>query len=411
MIVAIADDFTGAAEIAGITWRHGLNTEIQTKFHINHVPDVLIIDTNTRSGNVRDAEEIMTQIARELVTVRFDCIYKKIDSVLRGHAIRELDILIKELGFTGALLVPANPSAKRTIKNGNYYIDDIPLSETDFADDPEYPRAESDIRSLIGMIEERDVHILEVGKRLDQRAIQIGECQSAKDLDTWASQLTGAIIPAGASEFFCHILEQKKYHTRQSLTQETFQHQFPLLIVVGSTSKRSQLYLEQFRKMGLPICKPPEKINDTRLSEQELILEWTEQISSTFMNYRTVIISTGEMLAEDFNLSHSLISILGSLIKKIYSKVKFRELVIEGGATASSIIRCLGWHHLIPIYEFGQGVVALQISESPVSQLVVKPGSYNWPVCFYKGINYQENNGNHDCNDTKYNEINKGRLQ
>jgi len=389
MIVVIADDFTGAAEIAGITWRLGLNTEIQTKFHINQVSDVLIIDTNTRSENVRDAEEILTQIARELVTVQFDWIYKKTDSLLRGHATRELDILIKELGFTGALLVPANPSTKRIIKNGNYYIDGVPLSETDFANDPEYPRAKSDILSLIGGNEERDVHILEVGKRLDQQAIQIGECQSAKDLDIWVSQLTAAIIPAGASEFFYHILEQKKHHTRQSLTQETFQHQFPMLIVVGSTSKRSQLHLEQFRKMGLPICNPPEKIKETRFSEQELTLEWTEQIISTFMNYRTVVISTQEMVAEDFNLSNSLISILGSLIKKIYSNVQFRELVIEGGATASSIIRRLGWHHLIPIYEFGQGVVALRISESPGSQLVVKPGSYDWPVCFSKGIDYQ----------------------
>lgn len=400
MIVVIADDFTGAAEIAGITWRHGLNTEIQTKFHINHVPDVLIIDTNTRSENVQNAEKILTQIARELVTVRFDWIYKKTDSVLRGHAIRELDILIKELRFTGALLIPANPSIKRTIENGTYYIDGVPLSETDFANDPEYPRAKSDILSLIGGDEEQDIHILEVGKRLDQQAIQIGECQSEKDLDIWASQLTAVIIPAGASEFFNHILELKKYHTRQSLTQEIFQHQFPMLIVVGSTSKRSQLHLKQYRKMGLPICNPPEKTKETRFSEQELIQEWTEQISSTFMNYRTVVISTEEMDAEHFNLSNSLISILGSLIKKIYSKVQFRELVIEGGATASSIIRRLGWQRLIPIYEFGQGVVALRILESPGTQLVVKPGSYEWPVCFSKGIDYQENNGKHDCNDT-----------
>jgi uncharacterized protein YgbK (DUF1537 family) len=388
MIVAIADDFTGAAELAGISWRYGLITEVHTHLKRNvRSLDVLILDTNTRSKDVRETEEKMIQITRQLAATNFDLIYKKTDSVLRGHVLQELEILIQALGFKGALLVPANPSSHRIIKKGHYYIDGTPLNKTDFANDPEYPRRHSDISSLLAEAQVPDVRVLQVGNTLDEAGIQVGECQSDTDLEFWVSQLRETYIPAGASDFFNHILASKNYRPNPIFNRETFRHQIPMLIIVGSLSEKSLQSLIHYRELGIPICNPPGEIEEFQKIEQDLIMNWADQIINTLNKKEIVAISTKNLtIPGTINPSPVLTSILNSLIEKIYEKVEIRELVIEGGATASSIIRHLGWQSMIPVYEFEKGVVALRVSNGSGSLLVVKPGSYLWPDNFFEGI-------------------------
>ena len=49
MIIILADDFTGAAEIAGIALRYHLAAELHTTIQPEFDMDVLVIDTDTRS--------------------------------------------------------------------------------------------------------------------------------------------------------------------------------------------------------------------------------------------------------------------------------------------------------------------------------------------------------------------------
>jgi uncharacterized protein YgbK (DUF1537 family) len=49
MIAVIADDFTGAAELAGISLRYGLTVSVCLHDEISTDADVLIISTDSRS--------------------------------------------------------------------------------------------------------------------------------------------------------------------------------------------------------------------------------------------------------------------------------------------------------------------------------------------------------------------------
>ena len=60
-------------------------------------------------------------------------IYKKTDSVLRGHIVDELKIQMQLTGKQKAFFMPANPSLDRTISNGKYFVNNVPLNETAFA--------------------------------------------------------------------------------------------------------------------------------------------------------------------------------------------------------------------------------------------------------------------------------------
>src|ERR1700733_8695520 len=109
MIAVIADDFTGAAELGGIGLRHGLVTEVSTTVNAATDADLLVIAADTRSKGLSVAVEEMGIIARQLKVLQPLWIFKKVDSVLRGHVVPEINVMMDVLGWPLALLVPANP--------------------------------------------------------------------------------------------------------------------------------------------------------------------------------------------------------------------------------------------------------------------------------------------------------------
>ena len=66
MIVVIADDFTGAAEIAGIALSYGLKAEVQTEFCENSSAELLVIDTDSRSCSSADAGSMVRNVLQQL---------------------------------------------------------------------------------------------------------------------------------------------------------------------------------------------------------------------------------------------------------------------------------------------------------------------------------------------------------
>src|SRR5258708_38095083 len=118
MIAVIADDLTGAAEMGGIGIRHGLITEIRTTVGTATNADLLVIAADSRSKSQKAAVEEITVITRELRLLKPECIYKKTDSVLRGHVIAELKTPLPALDYQLAILLPAHPSLGPTLRDG-----------------------------------------------------------------------------------------------------------------------------------------------------------------------------------------------------------------------------------------------------------------------------------------------------
>ena len=150
MVFVLADDFSGAAEIGGIGHRYGLRTEIQLSLDLNTTADLVVLDTGTRSLNEGEAiKKILdTGIALNQWNKPFH-LFKKIDSVMRGHLIPELNALQDCFAFNRILLMPANPGRDRKIIDGEYLINGVRLHETVFARDPDFPVTSSKIGERI----------------------------------------------------------------------------------------------------------------------------------------------------------------------------------------------------------------------------------------------------------------------
>ncbi len=183
-------------------------------------------------------------------------IYKKIDSVLRGHVIEEIKVQLQESHLNKALIVAANPSLGRTIKNGEYFINEKKITETGFINDPEFPIKNSFVKEIVG---DDDVKVLKHTDTLPQQGIVIAEAVSTNDIKQWASIIDASWMLAGAGDFIQHcwikIINQNH--------KQIFQLQSPHLILCGTAFNERK----EFIKTLDSVSYLPDSINEEWLNK------------------------------------------------------------------------------------------------------------------------------------------------
>ena len=379
MLIVIADDLTGAAELGGVGLRFGLQVEVQTEFDASSDADLLVIDTDSRSVSPGQAAEKVATVARQIQEkITAPWIYKKTDSVLRGNVRVELQVLRKIFDDKTVLLIPANPSFGRTISNGKYFINDKPLDQTDFANDPDYPSKSADVLQLLGFSAEMDIRFVKSEQIIPKCDIAIGEAESQDDLIKWAYQTHDEILAAGGSEFFFELLKARGMIPVPRQTNGDADFGEKTLIVCGSASDYSRKSVAQARKVGKPVCDMPAGLFNFEQADQNFLLEWTGDVMEAFRKNRKVIIAIEQPVVQNPDFSKQLGQKMAALVENVLKKIKIDELIIEGGATAAAVVHRLEWNKFYPIQEIAPGVVRLKIAAHPELYLTIKPGSYPW---------------------------------
>src|SRR5690242_10954733 len=111
MIVVIADDISGAAEMGGIALRYGLSVMISDTLSTAGTQEAIVVYTNTRSMKATEAAEVMEEMTEVAMKLNPSLFYKKTDSVMRGHILAEMKSQMKAMNVEKGLLVPVNPSS------------------------------------------------------------------------------------------------------------------------------------------------------------------------------------------------------------------------------------------------------------------------------------------------------------
>ena len=381
-ILVIADDFTGAAEIGGIAHLFGLSVKMQKGLSDAGVPedDVLILDTNTRSLNPTEAYTTITTLLDKLDLSVFDFVYKKVDSVLRGPIIPEIRAILFRGDLNHAVLVSANPSKGRIIKNSIYYINGIPIDQTEFQFDPEYPRKSPFVRDLVRNTFDKTVSDLSLNEdKFDN--IEIPDAYSEDKLhEIVTSRLTEGSLAAGGADFFTAILKYKlnlKQSIRTACTSSRVKRHF----VIGTRSENGINTINTLQQYGYPCFYLPEKSLNIKAVYEEFI----DGIVDTIKKGYPIIIARPEIELSGPTALRKITELLsGSAATLINKCSNGEEIFIEGGETASTIIR--NQKSDLRIREvLGAGVVKLELINSGIF-LIVKPGSYPWPENFFNFI-------------------------
>ena len=182
MIGVIADDLTGAAELGAVGLRHGLSAEVVANGNPSGEADLVCVDTDSRSQSPVEAARRVTAAVNMLQQAGAEWIYKKVDSVLRGQVMAEVEAMMQQLGFERALLAPANPSLGRTIRDGKYFIRGKLIHKTEFARDPQFPRTSARVLELLKTPQTFAINVCTLRDAMPETGIILAEAASPQDV-------------------------------------------------------------------------------------------------------------------------------------------------------------------------------------------------------------------------------------
>lgn len=152
----IADDFTGATDIAGFLVAGGLKT-----VQLNGVPlaqalpetDAIVISLKTRSIEPARAVEESLAALRFLQAAGTKQIFFKycstFDSTPEGNIGPVTDALMGALGLDFTVVVPALPVNGRTVYHGYLFVGDAPLHESGMRNHPVTPMTDANLMRLM----------------------------------------------------------------------------------------------------------------------------------------------------------------------------------------------------------------------------------------------------------------------
>ena len=380
----IADDLTGAAELGAIALRHGLTAEIMSADVLKLLPgserDVVCVDTHSRSCAPKAAGRRAALAAGAFGALGVRWIYKKVDSVLRGPILPELAAVMKQLGLARSLLVPANPSLGRVIRDGRYFIRGKPIDETDFLHDPEHPRRSSFVRNLLGDFRSLPVHVCRANDPLPSRGIIVGEAETEYDLRQWAGRRDPSTLPAGGAEFFAAWVQEAGFtptpRQNGSSAARAAGHE---LFICGSTSESSREFVLQSRRQRIPVFCLPKSLARGGTFAMSARRRLVRGVKAALRSNPRVVLATGLPLLPDRRRGRKLADYLAQVARAVLSEAEVERVYAEGGATAASLVQRMGWTRLEVQREVAAGVVALRVAGESARLLTVKPGSYPWP--------------------------------
>ncbi len=373
-MIVIADDITGAAEIAGIAFNKGRQVRLALN-HGNSSPltshlspltsnITTVIATDTRSMTEEEAIAETQRIVAPLPKqggVGGGSLFKKTDSALRGHVVAELSALLEATDYQRAVYLPANPSKGRIIRAGTYYINNTPIHETDFSFDPEFPATTSVLKERFPDAQQKGIIMPDAESKEDIRRI-IAEYNDGKTLF------------AGAADLFEGIIGEDSLSSLLSPLSST-SHLSPL------TSKRSTIFLcgstqSKPLDIGLPVTAMPRTIYD---GSKDITL-WEEEAAMLYDQHGSLMISipfrhrTGKEVA--VHLREMTATLIGRLVKRRQPQ----QLILEGGASAFATLQHLGWHELEMVCQLAPGVIKTKAPNGTF--VIMKPGSYSWGTLF-----------------------------
>ena len=418
-IVIIADDFTGATDSGVQFSRRNFKTMIITdndkaaKSLKNC--DVLVIDTESRSDN-KDTANLKAYCAGLSVEGKnICCFYKKIDSTFRGNIGAEIAGIMDSLSISQTILVAAAPNHGRTTYNGNVYVNDALLENTEVAWDPKTPVKDSYIPTILAKQTDKSIAVIKheivlTGERnlktIIQRHIKnkiqiiVIDALNKEDLALIASVVTKIdkkILFAGSAGFAEFLPEYFKSEKAKVSN----------LIIAGTTSDitRNQI---NFAGKHLPVLLI--NVNIHQLFCGNMTIEKTrivDRVINASKSGKDIIIrsaplkesinesfETGQKYGFDkYQTSEKIGDFLGEITAEILEKIKINGILFTGGDTAIKAIRSLNISGTIIQDEILPGVAYGHFAGKRFrkNKVVTKPGAFGNEDAIFKVLEFLNN--------------------
>ena len=379
MLAVITDDFTGASEIAGVALAKGYRTVIETRPVRRPDADVIVIATDMRSLAAADAANLSAKLTEQILAFKPDFIFKKVDSVLRGNIGPELEAQIHIERKSAALLVPANPSRKRTIANGIYYVDNMPVAESGFSQNRSAFPSSSRVIDILESRGASMVTCVSLDDSLKAPGVLVGNAASNEDLSAWATHIDDRLVPAGAADFFAAILDCRPAPQRINGAQVSTAIGTRTLYLCGSNYPSSREAVAIAGNHGASIVGMPDEIYYGDKVNSDAVRVWARNVESALFKGHTVVVAALQIQQGDCLSGRQITAAMAEVAGYVVRRNAVDELMIEGGATSQAVMDTLQIDHLYPSDAVAPGVTRMRVDNYPDLHITMKPGSYRWP--------------------------------
>ncbi len=371
-MLVLADDITGAAEMAGLAHTMGCRVAFTTSVEeVGRVSaDVTVLATDTRSMGREEAVQSTRAVVAHLRMRPTMQLFKKCDSVLRGHLVAETEEVMA-LGYRRALVLAANPSKGRCIAEGLYCIDGVPLAETPFRHDPEFPAATSCVTKLLGA----DVRYITACEPLAARGIFVGESRTEEEVVQQVGRCGADTLLVGAADAFRAVLHARGFAAIAHAAFEGLGRR-RTLIALGSTMRHNITAEPFFVRNRVAESLMPDAVfagGDAAV--------WLAQSLAAWQGAESLLMRIPQSVEVDGTKALHLRRAMATTVAGVVAAMQPEELVIEGGASAYAILAALGWSAFKVANEIAPGVVRLYHRASGC-YVTFKPGSYPWGAMY-----------------------------
>ncbi|GAB7003312.1 four-carbon acid sugar kinase family protein [Nocardioides sp. AN3] len=268
----IADDITGATDLASALAARGLDTRLA--FGSSSVPsdggDAIVVALKIRSMPATQACAEAVEAAEALRAVGVEQLFSKygstFDSTPRGNIGPVADALIDVSGARRVVHCPAYPANGRTVYRGHLFVGDELLSESPLRDHPLNPMRDAQLRRVLGAQTSRPVGLVglpvvdagaeavaalltEISESGAGAHHVIADAVRDGDLDTLARATAGDRLAAGGAAYgaaFAAAAHARAGHRPDAAGKRPTPPPGPTAILAGSLSRATREQVRTF---------------------------------------------------------------------------------------------------------------------------------------------------------------------
>jgi D-threonate/D-erythronate kinase len=339
-ITVLADDLSGAAEVAGVFLGRNASVSLQLN-NFRPSAGVTVVDLNTRSMSPQQAADTIRAAVAD-IPADFRVV-KKIDSLLRGHIGREVAVLADR----GPVVVAAAlPALSRTVRGGVLYLGQTPLHESHaWAAERALPPRR--IAELFGDLP------------IDPKRLEICDAATDADLDAIVGRAAGAQL-VGTSAMAAAVartLPPGRPGTGERRSSKT------VLAVVGTAASVAADQVDALVARGAhPVTVDVQALLHDKADPEPV----QEALSSG-----SAVVTVGGVVERAEGRAVS--TALGRFIAVAEGEYR-PDLVLTGGETARAVVDAIGVRTLHPLHEIHHGAVESIANDG--RRIVTRPGSF-----------------------------------
>ncbi len=411
---AIADDFTGATDLAGLLARSGVPVSLRMGVPTEPPEDTApleIIALKCRTSPVDEAvseTQAALQWLKNAGAQRFFWKYcSTFDSTSKGNIGPVAEALMGSLGASQTIYCPAFPENGRAIFMGNLFVGEQPLSESPMKDHPLTPMRDSNLTRLLAPQTTQPVGLANrlvvargaasLTERLSQLAAEgvahvIVDAVANDDLYIIAEACQDMVLLTGGSAVAMPLPELWAKQGRIERSAASASSSFdpgPAIVLSGSCSAMTNRQVADFLAKGGP------SFNLDPLEVAELgsarVLNWlaAQDPSATPLIYATAAPDAVRAAQEKLG-----VELAGSLIESTLAACAeearnfgYRRFVVAGGETSGAVAKALGVTRLDIGAEIAPGVPwCFATSANSRVAITLKSGNFGNEQFFSKAL-------------------------